>query len=315
MTNDSIHRRGDTALRPGDEASVHAEAAARTSGVRIRQMRSGAELDAVHDLFNLVWHTGPASPPLTGELLRALAKSGNYVSGAHDGDELVGACVGFFGAPADEVLHSHIAGVSNAARARGVGFALKLHQRAWALARGASAVSWTYDPLIRRNAYFNLVKLATRPEEYLVNFYGHVHDGVNEGDDTDRLLVRWPLDSEPVRAACTGEFRPGDARAWRAAGAAVALGRGPDAAPVPGELDAPDLLVAVPPDIERLRLTAPERAGDWRSALREVLGTLLAEGARVTGFDRRGWYALRRPGPGGQPPSTTTVAVPEKEWR
>ena len=130
------------------DAVRQAATAADASGVQIREVTSGRELDAVHDLFNVIWQPGPLGAPMTGELLRALAKSGNYVGGAFDGDELVGACVGFFGAPADEAVHSHIAGVSNASRGRSVGYALKLHQRAWSLQRGVSAVHWTFDPLI-----------------------------------------------------------------------------------------------------------------------------------------------------------------------
>jgi predicted GNAT superfamily acetyltransferase len=54
------------------------------------------------------------------------------------------------------------------------------------------------------------------------------------------------------------------------------------------------VLVAVPSDIERLRHHDPGRAAAWRSALREVLGGLMADGARVTGFDRAGWYVLSK---------------------
>ncbi|MFF1278171.1 GNAT family N-acetyltransferase [Streptomyces marokkonensis] len=291
---DSNHHPGSSTHAAVADAVAQAVAAADASGVRVREVTAGRELDEVHALFDLIWRPGPTSALMTGELLRALAKSGNYIGGAFDGDELIGACVGFFGAPADETLHSHIAGVSNAARGRSVGFALKLHQRAWSLQRGVSAISWTFDPLVRRNSYFNLVKLGTRPEEYLTNFYGDVRDGINGDDDTDRLLVRWELDSEPVRAACAGAPAPGDVAACRAAGAVEALGRGQDAGPVPGTLDGPTLLVAVPQDIERLRLTSPGQARQWRAALRDVLGTLLAGGARVTGFDRTGWYILQK---------------------
>ncbi|MFI6662112.1 GNAT family N-acetyltransferase [Streptomyces sp. NPDC050523] len=293
------HGPSDATHRAVAGAVAQAEAAAEAAGVQVRGVSRRQELDAVHDLFNFIWQPDPTSPLMTGELLRALVKSGNYVGGAFDGDELVGACVGFWGAPADESVHSHIAGVSNAARGRSVGFALKLHQRAWSLQRGATVISWTYDPLVRRNAYFNLVKLAAQPAEYLPDFYGGVHDRINAGDDTDRLLVNWRLDHEPVRAACTGEARPADARAARLAGASVALDRSGEEAPVLGALDAPCLLVAVPSDIERLRLTSAGLAKDWRSALRDVLGTLMAEGARITGFDRGGWYVLQRPAPSG----------------
>ena len=84
---------------------------------------------------------------------------------------------------------------------RHVGFALKLHQRAWALLRGVSEIAWTFDPLVSRNAYFNLVKLGAQPAEYLPNFYGTMLDTINGDDDSDRLLVRWRLRSPHVVAA------------------------------------------------------------------------------------------------------------------
>jgi len=279
-----------------NEATEGAEAAAaraaRAAGVEIREVTDLDGFVAVRRLYDGIWRPDPHSPLVTTELLRALSKSGGYVSGAYDAGGLVGACVGFFGAPADAALHSHIAGVSAAALGRGIGYALKLHQRAWALARGGSVVAWTFDPLVSRNAYFNVVKLAATAVEYLPNFYGDMHDGTNNGDDTDRLLTRWELRDPRVAAACAGQSSPGDAGAERARGAVVALGITAEGAPSAGTLEGERLLVAVPPDIAALRSTAPVLARQWRAALRDVLQPLLASGARVTGFDKVGWYIL-----------------------
>lgn len=272
-----------------------ADDAARAAGLQVRELTELADLDAVYRLYESIWRPDPKNPPVTTELLRALAKSGNYVVGAYDGDDLIGACVGFFGAPAEGALHSHIAGVSGQARGRSVGFALKLHQRAWALLRGASAVSWTFDPLVRRNAYFNLVKLAAAPAEYLPNFYGGMHDGINSGDDTDRVLIRWDLNSPAAVEASAGRPAPADAAAELARGAVVALSSSDHGRPVLGSLAGQRLLVAVPADVEGLRRTDPGCAKEWRTAVREVLGTLLADGAVSAGFDRAGWYVLTRP--------------------
>lgn len=292
MTTSSDKTFGLTDL--GNTRSVHGEAvhaaevAAAAAGVRVRELRELDELDAVYQLFNAIWRPDPKNPPVTTELLRALTKAGNYVAGAFDDDKLVGACVGFFAAPSEGALHSHVAGVSG--QARGIGFALKVHQRAWAMLRGVDVVSWTFDPLVRRNAYFNIVKLAARPTEYLTNFYGDMHDGINSGGDTDRLLVRWELSSPAVAAAAGGA--PSFASAEPAA--LEALSMSVDGRPVLGSLAGDRLLVAVPPDIEGLRRTDPSAAQSWRTAVREVLGTLLAEGAVVTGFDRAGWYVLNQ---------------------
>jgi predicted GNAT superfamily acetyltransferase len=79
----------------------------------------------------------------------------------------------------------------------------------------------------------------------------------------------------------------------------VALSGDGDGLPVPGlplaggqARRVPRLLVAVPPDIEAIRLSEPGRAAAWRAALRDVLSPLIAGGARVTGFDRSGWYVV-----------------------
>ncbi len=292
-----LHRDFAGSRFDADAAVGAADAAARAAGVQVREIGEIGELDAVYRLYADIWRPEPKNPPVTTELLRALSKAGNYVAGAFAGDELVGACVGFFGAPVDQALHSHIAGVSGAARGRSVGFALKVHQRAWSMLRAVATVAWTFDPLVRRNAFFNLVKLAAQPEEYLNNFYGGVHDAINGGDDTDRLLVRWPLDDPSVAAACVGITAAADADAERASGAAIALRVGALGGPALGTLDARTLLVGIPADIEQLRLSDPGCGKDWRLALRDVLGTLIADGARVTGFDRAGWYVLDRHDP------------------
>lgn len=276
-------------------AAACAERAARAAGVVVRETVQLAELAAVTALYDEIWR--PDGNPLIGtELLRALGTAGNYVAAAFDGDRLVGAGVGFFTAPTGVALHSHIVGVSSTVAGRHVGYALKLHQRAWALRRGVRVIEWTFDPLVARNAYFNIAKLGGRPAEYLPNFYGGMRDGINGGDDTDRLLLRWDLVAPRVRAACSGRRAAGDPAPPRARGAAVALGRGSGGDPVAGRSDAATVLVAVPPDVAALRSRNPGGAKDWRIAVREVLGGLLAAGARVTGFDRAGWYVVEQCG-------------------
>ena len=194
--------RGPAAV-PGDavaEAEAVADAAARAAGVTVREIADMTGLAEVTRLFDDIWRPDPQNRPVTTELLRALTKADNYVAGAIDGDTLVGGCVGFFGPPVLATMHSHIAGVTAAVMRRSVGFAVKLHQRAWALRRGVTAIEWTYDPLVSRNAYFNLVKLGAVPTEYLTNFYGGMNDAINGSEDSDRLLV----DAVPGRTALIG---------------------------------------------------------------------------------------------------------------
>jgi predicted GNAT superfamily acetyltransferase len=279
------------------EATAQADAAAAAAGVVVREAVDRAEFDRICELFRQVWSEDPSDPAITPALLQALSFAGNYVAVADHGGAVVGACVGFHGlGAAGWDLHSHIAGVARQARGRSVGFAMKTHQRAWALRHGIDAITWTFDPLVRRNAYFNLTKLAAKSGVYLENFYGRMSDGINRGDETDRLLVEWRLSEEPVRSACAGrppKLSPAD---LRAAGAALGLSAGPGGRPVRGNTDASTVLVEVPADIESLRTADSSSATQWRQSLREVLGGLLHEGATVTGFAAPGWYVVQRIG-------------------
>jgi predicted GNAT superfamily acetyltransferase len=285
-------------LAEADEAAARA---ARAAGIVVRELGSLADLEAAIAVFDEIWEPDSGGSSIQLDLLRALTKAGNYASGAYDAASgaLLGACVGFFGPPSHAELHSHVAGVRPAGLGRSIGFALKVHQRAWALRHGVRLIAWTYDPLIRRNAYFNLVKLGARPVEYLPNFYGAMDDVINGGTETDRMLVHWDLRSGTAADASAGKPAPASFAGERAGGAAVALSAGPDGGPVAGlsaagEAGAHVLLVGVPADIEAMRLSSPALAAAWRAALRDVLSPLLGNGARVTGFDRNGWYVVSR---------------------
>jgi predicted GNAT superfamily acetyltransferase len=255
-------------------------AAAAADGV-VRELHEMRQLRAAQRLFEQVWRPAEGNPsPMNGELLRALGHAGCYVVGAFAGTRMVGASAGFFTAPPDPALHSHITGVAPGREHRGVGFALKVHQRAWAVARGLATVAWTFDPLVARNAWFNLAKLGATPTGYLEDFYGPMTDAINAGMASDRLLVTWRLQDPAVAAACAGT----PSRPAVPAGTEPALEVGPGLEPVAARTGAAAVTVAVPPDVERLE-AGGRRA--WRAAVREALGGRLAEGAAVTGFLRQ----------------------------
>jgi predicted GNAT superfamily acetyltransferase len=294
-------------------ARRQADEAAATAGIRLVEARTPEQMRQVRALFDDVWQADPTNPAVTVELLLAYAHTGQYVVLAHDlahlgpaaGAEVpVAASVGFLGAPVGRALHSNITGVRPAGLGRSLGWAVKLHQRAWALAAGLDLVTWTYDPLIRRNAWFNLGKLAARPVAYEVDFYGPMLDARNGGDESDRLYVRWSLDHPAVLAAAAGAAPSLDVDALRSSGfrelvAADADGGGPRrpagagvGTGAEGRDGAPGLLVQVPADIEALREQRPDLALRWRHAVREAMQPAIAAGWVVTGFSRDGWYVL-----------------------
>jgi predicted GNAT superfamily acetyltransferase len=231
--------------------------------VEVVELTTAAECRRAAGLLDSVWQVTGTGRVVDPELMRALAFAGNYVAGAWLDDRLVGVSVAFRGAESD--LHSHVTGVARKARGRQVGLALKLHQRDWALARGLDTIRWTFDPLVRRNAYFNVHKLGARVATYLPDFYGTMTDGVNAvpGDASDRLLAVW-------------ELRGADRPARRA----------------PGEVDVHH--VPMPDDIEALRTTDPAAAVRWRYEVRSALTSAFDEGYAVTDVTRDGYYVLER---------------------
>ena len=241
----------------------------------------------------MVWGR-PGEHPINSDLLKALAHSGNYVSGAYVDDKLVGGLVGWFGGvpPHELHMHSHILGVLGGSGARGVGFELKQHQRRWCLARDVKAMEWTTDPLVRRNAYFNLTKLGAQAPEYLVNVYGEMYDEINAGEESDRLLIRWRLDSESVEAAASGHAPEPNLDELLRAGAEVVLSVGGAGEPATTTSSARVLLCQVPDDIVALRRSDPPLARAWRMTQRKTFTDAIAAGYEVTGATRSGWYVL-----------------------
>jgi predicted GNAT superfamily acetyltransferase len=276
------------------EAGRAAQAVAAAAGVRVVELHDVQELAAAAALYQDVWQTDTRSAPVSPDLMRALSHAGGYVSGAYDGARLVAASLAFHTGDPDVGLHSHISAVLPDVQGRDVGRAIKLHQRAWALDRGLGTISWTYDPLLRRNAWFNITKLGARPVGYLVDFYGAMDDAQNGGDDSDRAVALWDLRAPYVVAAAAGRREEPDVEALLAAGAAVALRIAADDAPelVRVPADATCVLAQLPADIQQLRTTDPALARRWRETSREALEPLLAGPYVATGFSRSGWYVL-----------------------
>ena len=276
------------------QATAAAEAAAARAGLTIVELD---DVEGIHEaarLFNIVWSVTREEPLIPANTLRALQHSGNYVFGAYEGDRMTGAIVGFLGRhDGSPQLHSHVLGVSPLSQGRSVGFALKQHQRAWALAQGIDLVTWTFDPLVRRNAYFNVAKLGATISAYYPDFYGAMNDGINDGDESDRVLVEWPLGDPGVAAASEGRPTELDLRRLQDDGAAIVLHTNGDGTPETNDRRDDVLLACIPEDIVELRASDRDLANSWRAALRDVLGGALEDGYAAVGMSRTGWYVLR----------------------
>ena len=271
-----------------NEAWQRAGEAAAVSGVAIRSLSSVDEIAVLDDVFARVWGSrGHGFVPI--ELTQAMRFAGNYVVGAFLGDRMIGGSLGFFGEhEGRRHLHSHITGVLPDLQTKSLGYAIKLHQRAWAVDAGLDEVIWTFDPLIRRNAYFNLTKLGAEVVAYEENFYGEaLDDDINAGDESDRAVVRWAVASPEVAAtlAHPSDRQGGDGE--------VILDQGPEPRRGQARLGGHGPLRAwVPPDIVAIRRSEPDLALRWRRALRATVGAAVAGGYVAVGMSRDGWYRL-----------------------
>lgn len=277
------------------QAERAAHRAASSAGCTIEPLHELEQLARAARVFSRVWARDGGEQILPREIVRALTHAGNYAAGAHLDGELVGAIVGFFGRH-DGVhnLHSHIMGLLPGTRGRGIGYALKQHQRAWALEHGITEVTWTFDPLVRVNAYLNLTKLGGVAGTYLPDFYGTMTDELNAGGESDRLLVTWTLDSPRAHVASEGRAPAWDHRDLAEGGAAIVLQTDREGRPTPRTGDADRLLCQLPEDIFALRRERPKLARDWRHAVRDTLGGAILDGWEATAVTRGGWYVLER---------------------
>lgn len=286
-----------------DDARADADAAVDRAGVTVRELRDAEEAATAAHLAAEIWGT-PNGSIVEAGLLVALAHSGNPVTAAFDPEgRMLGLTVGWLhgpaadpggpesATPAPRTLHSHLAGVAPGRTGGGIGLALKLHQRAWCLARGVTAMTWTFDPLVARNAHFNLALLGAVVTEYLPDHYGRMDDAINRGEPSDRVTALWCLPAPLPRAAEPEPLPP-----ILLDGGDGGDGGEPSIRPAAAPLAGPACALSIPPDIETLRRTTPARAGHWRLALREAMTGLLADGWRVAGF-ATGAYLLRKDAP------------------
>jgi predicted GNAT superfamily acetyltransferase len=103
-------------------------------------------------------------------------------------------------------LHSHMLGVRDTYRNRGIGRRLKLAQRTEALARNIQLMEWTFDPLEIKNSYMNIRRLGVIVRRYTHDFYGVSSSRLQAGMPTDRLHAEWWMNSTRVEGALSGNL-------------------------------------------------------------------------------------------------------------
>jgi predicted GNAT superfamily acetyltransferase len=170
--------------------------------------------------------------------------------------------------------------VDEQARNTGLGARIKWAQRDFVLQQGIDTIVWTFDPLESVNARLNFDKLGGLSDTYRVNLYGETTSKLHAGTATDRLQLRWLIDTPRVQQRAAGE-RSAIARALTAGEIDVpwalrADGWGPGEPAL--DLDTPRLRCQIPLSVQQVKANQPGAAVAWRAATRDVFTTYFDRG-------------------------------------
>lgn len=264
-------------------------------GLHIRHLRTHEEYAACVALQEETWGAD-FSERVPAAILKVSQRLGGVTAGAFDANErLLGFVFGMTGVENGRLVHwSDMLAVHPDFRDHGIGGQLKEFQRETVQRLGVDVIYWTFDPLVARNAHFNLNRLGVEVAEYVIDMYGASTDSpLHRGLGTDRFIVAWQV-APPQRA---------NVEHYDGRGASVL--NAPDKGGVPAmpqlaerSLGA-NLRVEIPLEIDRVQETSLKLAGRWRATTRAALTWGLEHGYHVAGFYRdhdaaRAYYVLAR---------------------
>lgn len=271
---------------------------AMSADIHIREADKPADFATCLALERAVWGLADSDVTAEAHVIASVHAGGLVQLAETPGGEPIAFCYAFPGfRDGRPHLHSHMLAVLPDHQGRGVGARLKWAQREAALARGIDLILWTFDPLQARNANLNLRRLGALAWEFVPNMYGTTSSALEHGLPTDRLVARWELKAtgvverstqgEPPRIVSPPDLPLVNAVEWSA---------GWPVSSDPGlELDAPRLLLEIPPDWDTLCGAAPRLAQDWQSKIRSALQHYLGRGYQAAGFAPAQAEGRRRP--------------------
>ncbi len=262
----------------------------------IRLLETVEEMHAIENLIAEIWDGG-AEDIVPSHILVAIIHNGGVALGAFEDEKMIGFVFGFPGftqsPQGQDPKHcSHQMGVLPAYRGRDIGFALKKAQWKMVRQQGLSRITWTFDPLLSKNAYLNIARLGAVCNTYKREEYGEMIDRLNAGIASDRFQVDWwlntrrvtqHLDSENRIALGLENYQKADAQILYTPETDVDLGLlfPPKTSARP---EKKILLLQIPLDYQTLRSENLSLAQDWRFFTREVFENSFNAGYIVTDF-------------------------------
>jgi predicted GNAT superfamily acetyltransferase len=270
-------------------------------GITIRRVDTTDEYDACVAMQHAIWGDD-FTEIVPATMLKVTQYIGGVTAGAFDPDgRLLGFVFGMMGSIDGRLVHwSDLLAVHPDARNKGLGRRLKLFQRELLLPLGVETMFWTYDPLVTKNAYLNIVRLGARPTRYVVDMYGaDTHSALHGGIGTDRFVVAWDLATEGgANAKSPGAAHDADARDAPIVNTLAPAGTRSTAS-APELPDAHVVRVEVPGDIEEVIARDLAAATRLRETTRRIFTHYMSTGYRITGFSHlvpedRYFYILSR---------------------
>jgi predicted GNAT superfamily acetyltransferase len=270
--------------------------------ITIRPVQTLAEYRAVEQVQLAAWGMEPLSVVPLGILVTA-HRHGGLVLGAftntneHDNTGLVGFAFSFIGrTETGELKHcSHMTAVMPAYQNTHIGYRLKCAQREHILAQGYQLITWTFDPLLSRNAHFNFHKLGSISHTYLRNIYGTTF---NSGLPTDRFEVAWYITNPHVIQHLDQTRQQASIQTLRERGVPMIDPIAANSmANLSNHIALAQLLVQIPKDIAAIKRKNIDEAQMWRYRTRELFETAFACGYTVTDLlmdQESAWYLLER---------------------
>ncbi|HRQ22779.1 MAG TPA: GNAT family N-acetyltransferase [Anaerolineales bacterium] len=261
----------------------------------IRLIETPEDMRLVEQIQREVWPNSETDVvPL--HMLVTAVHNGGLVLGAFIEERIIGFIFGFPGLEetpdGPRAKHcSHMLGIHPDHRDGGIGFALKRAQ--WQMVRhqGLDHITWTYDPLLSRNAHLNIAKLGAVCTTYRRSEYGEMRDGLNAGLPSDRFQVDWWVNTRRVERRLSKRARP-TLKLSHVARSGLhplySLHHRTSGLPLPPEHVPPFeerlVLAEIPGDFLSLKEKDFAIARDWRFFTRELFETAFARGYIVTDF-------------------------------
>ncbi len=278
--------------------------------ITVRQITDLENIIHIQEVQRRVWRSEPDDIIPTHVPVAVTMSGGGLVCAfADDGPPALNGMIGFAfwwlgagydpedppGSPLKVKACSHMAGVLPQYQSRGVGAMLKLAQAQAVRDQGLTDwITWTYDPLYRGNAVFNIRRLGATSCKFDRDIYGDLPDALNAGWPSDRVTVDWRLNDPSILRSVDA---PRPTIDWDVIRLNIPVVESNAAGlPLPPKdelvLDGRPLALPLPDRMSDVRQQDPGLSMEWRLTMRQALEQAFSAGYKIVDcvhLSEHGW--------------------------